>query len=114
LAEVRDVRDELAVAERVLTRMSEQIADERAAAAPTVAQVGGHAVLLIPHRGPGVEEAALPPEYRRILAAVRQAGHDPAGPSNAPLHDAPARPPDREPLRGDQRADPAHHQGRTV
>lgn len=37
------------------------------------AQVGGHAVLLVPHRGPGVEEPRLPPEYQRILAVVRQA-----------------------------------------
>jgi predicted nucleic acid-binding Zn-ribbon protein len=34
LAEVRAERDELAVAERVLERWSEQLADERASAAP--------------------------------------------------------------------------------
>ncbi|MCA6091423.1 hypothetical protein LE181_04460 [Streptomyces sp. SCA3-4] len=39
LAEVRAERDELAVAERVLERMSEQIADERASAAPVPGQV---------------------------------------------------------------------------
>lgn len=74
LAEVRDERDDLAAAERVLTRMGEQIAAERAAAAPAAAQVGEKAVLLIPHRAPDVTETALPPEYQRILAAVRDAG----------------------------------------
>ncbi|WP_395576903.1 hypothetical protein [Streptomyces sp. BK79] len=34
LAEVRAERDELATAERVLDRVSEQLADERASAAP--------------------------------------------------------------------------------
>ncbi|AQW49789.1 hypothetical protein ACIQPP_29230 [Streptomyces violaceusniger] len=29
--------------------------------------------MLIPHRTPGVEESTLPPDYQRILAAVRQA-----------------------------------------
>lgn len=35
--------------------------------------------MLIPHRTSGVEEATLPPDYQRILAAVRQA----AGPVKA-------------------------------
>ncbi|MFC9133455.1 hypothetical protein ACFT4A_42345 [Streptomyces sp. NPDC057099] len=74
LAEVRAERDDLAAAERVLTRMGEQIAAERAVTAPTVAQVGGKGVLLIPHRAPEVTETVLPPEYQRILAAVRDAG----------------------------------------
>ncbi|MFE9643310.1 hypothetical protein ACFYO0_03935 [Streptomyces sp. NPDC006365] len=74
LAKVRAERDELAVAERVLERMSEQIAVERTVAAPAAGRVAGRAVLMVPHRAPGVEEAALPPEYRRILAVVRQAG----------------------------------------
>jgi hypothetical protein len=69
LAEVRDERDELAVAERVLERVSDQLANERASAG----QVGGQAVMLVPYRAPGVEEATLPPDYQRILAAVRQA-----------------------------------------
>lgn len=60
------------MAEKVLQRMSEQIAEERAAEAPMVAQVAGRAVRLAPGRAPGVE-AALPPEYQRILSAVRQA-----------------------------------------
>ncbi|MFF5009853.1 transposase family protein [Streptomyces phaeochromogenes] len=41
--EVRAERDELAVAERVLERMSEQLADERASVAPVRGQVGGRA-----------------------------------------------------------------------
>ncbi|WP_333738843.1 hypothetical protein [Streptomyces sp. IBSBF 2806] len=73
LAEVRAERDELAVAERVLDRVSEQLADERVSAAPAPGQVGGRAVMLIPHRTPGGEGTVLPPDYQRILAAVRQA-----------------------------------------
>ncbi|MGW2032233.1 hypothetical protein [Streptomyces sp. NPDC001811] len=73
LAEVRAERDELAVAERVFERVSKQLADERASAAPAPGQVGGRAVMLIPHRTPDVEETVLPPDYRRILAALRQA-----------------------------------------
>lgn len=73
LTEVRAERDELAVAERVLERVSEQIADERVSASPVPAQVGGRAVMLIPHRTSDVEESLLPPDYQRILATVRQA-----------------------------------------
>ncbi|MET9658908.1 hypothetical protein [Streptomyces sp. NPDC006510] len=74
LAEVRAERDELAVAERVWQRMSEQLADERAQAGSPVVQVAGRAVRVVPERGPGVLESALPAEYQRILAAVRAAG----------------------------------------
>ncbi|MFI9761108.1 hypothetical protein ACIHFB_24560 [Streptomyces sp. NPDC051963] len=74
LAEVRAGREDLAATERVLARMSEQIAAERAATAPAVAQVGGKGALLIPHRAPDLTETALPPEYQRILAEVRDAG----------------------------------------
>jgi hypothetical protein len=73
LAEVRAERDELAVAERVLERMAGQLAEERASAGPVPGQVGGRAVMLIPHRESGVEEDSLPWDYQRILAAVRQA-----------------------------------------
>ncbi|MEU3529754.1 hypothetical protein AB0E62_38965 [Streptomyces sp. NPDC038707] len=73
LSEVRAERNELAVAERVLERVSEQLTDERASAMSAPGQVGGRAVMLIPHRAPDVEEAMLPPDYQRILAAVRQA-----------------------------------------
>ncbi|MER6549689.1 hypothetical protein [Streptomyces sp. NPDC001250] len=70
---MRAERDELAVAERVLQRLSEQVADEQAEARLPVVQVAGRAVRLIPDRVPGVTEPALPAEYQRILAAVRQA-----------------------------------------
>lgn len=74
LSEVRAERDELTVAERVLQRMGEQIAQEQAEAGSPVVQVAGRSVRLIPDRAPGVEESALPAEYQRILVAVRQAG----------------------------------------
>jgi hypothetical protein len=77
LAQVRAEREELAVAERVWHRMAEQFAAEQVAHEPdepVAAQVAGRAVLLVPHRGPGVAQDALPPEYQRILAIVRGAG----------------------------------------
>ncbi|MFF2410474.1 hypothetical protein [Streptomyces sp. NPDC058092] len=71
---MRAERDELAVAKRVLERITEQLANERASTAKlTAGQVGGQAVMLIPHRTSGVEEATLPPDYQRILTAVGQA-----------------------------------------
>ncbi|WP_432091349.1 hypothetical protein [Streptomyces sp. NRRL F-5630] len=60
LAQVRTGRDELAVAERILERITGQLAEERASAESMPGQVGGQAVTLIPHRAPGVEEDALP------------------------------------------------------
>lgn len=42
-------RDELAVAVRVLERMTGQLADARASAWPMPGQVGGRAVMLVPH-----------------------------------------------------------------
>ncbi|MFJ2938523.1 hypothetical protein ACIO8G_38005 [Streptomyces sp. NPDC087219] len=80
LTEVRAERDELAVAERVLERMTGQLAEERASARPMPGQVGGRAVKLIPHREPGVKEDTLPWDYQRLIAAVQQAaraGHGP-------------------------------------
>jgi hypothetical protein len=71
IAEVPTERDELAVAERGLQRMSEQIAGERAAVGSPVVQVVGREVRLVPDRAPGVAESALPVEYQRILTAVR-------------------------------------------
>lgn len=53
--------------------MSEQLANERATAAPASGQVGGRAVMLIPHRTPGTEATMLPPDWQRILAVLRQA-----------------------------------------
>ncbi|MFE8014040.1 hypothetical protein ACFU3O_15030 [Streptomyces antibioticus] len=46
LTKARAERDELAVAERVLDRMSEQLADDHASAAPTPGQMRGRAVML--------------------------------------------------------------------
>ncbi|MFE0771635.1 hypothetical protein [Streptomyces sp. NPDC058861] len=77
LSEVRAERGELAVAERVWQRVSEQPADGRAEAGSSVVQMAGRAAPLAPDRGPGVAESALPAEYQRVLTAVRQAG-DPA------------------------------------
>ena len=77
LQEVQSEREELVIAERVLNRLAEQdrAAQEAAAAvAPTAARVAGRAVLLIPRRGAGPDEAALPADYRKILAIVRAAG----------------------------------------
>ncbi|MYQ50135.1 hypothetical protein GTW41_02330 [Streptomyces sp. SID4941] len=73
LAAVRAERDELAVADRFLERMSEHLADERASVAPAPGQVGERAVMLIPHRTPDMEESMLPPDYQRVLATVRRA-----------------------------------------
>ncbi|MCX5261722.1 hypothetical protein OOK27_47660 [Streptomyces canus] len=53
LSEVRAERDELAVAQEVWQRMSEQVADERAEAGSPVVQVAGRAVRLVPDRGSG-------------------------------------------------------------
>ncbi|MFI9748199.1 hypothetical protein [Streptomyces sp. NPDC052494] len=65
----------------VLERMTGLLAEERSSARSMPGQVAGRAVMLIPHREPGVEEEALPWDYRRIIAAVRQA----AGPAMARL-----------------------------
>jgi hypothetical protein len=77
MEQVRVERDELAVAERVQARMSEQIALQRAAASPDAArprQVASAAILLVAHCGPGAGECVLLADYRRILALVRQEG----------------------------------------
>ncbi|MET9148120.1 hypothetical protein [Streptomyces sp. NPDC004042] len=53
--------------------MTGQLAEERASARPMPGQVGGRAVMLIPHRERGQEENTLAWDYQRIIAAVRQA-----------------------------------------
>jgi len=75
LADVRVERDELVVAERVVQRISEQGFGEYLSLAPALpeAQVGGRSVLLIPARVGGLDDEALPPDYQRILAIVREA-----------------------------------------
>lgn len=76
LTEVRAERDELVVAERVVQRISGQDVMEylSLAPAPQEAQVGGRSVLLIPVRTAGVGPDALPPDYRRIMTTVAEAG----------------------------------------
>jgi hypothetical protein len=71
LQEVQAEREELLVAERVLNRLAE--AEAAVAVSPAPARVAGRTVLLIPHRGEGHDEAALPGDYRKILAIVRAA-----------------------------------------
>ncbi|MEU5490894.1 hypothetical protein AB0G98_24495 [Streptomyces sp. NPDC020196] len=56
--QLTEVRDELAVAKRV----SKQIAGEHVSDLSVPAQVGGRAVMLIPHRTSDVEESLLPPD----------------------------------------------------
>ncbi|MFD7490306.1 hypothetical protein [Streptomyces mirabilis] len=73
LEEVHAERDELAVAEKVPARLSEKVAAAQATTAPVSAQVGGSGAPPVPHRAPGVDKGALPPEYQRILAVVQQA-----------------------------------------
>ncbi|MEU6620819.1 hypothetical protein ABZ926_08530 [Streptomyces litmocidini] len=73
LAEARAERDELAVAERALERMTGQLAEERASIGPVPRQMGGRTVMLVPHPEPDMEEDALPRVYQCIIAAVWQA-----------------------------------------
>jgi hypothetical protein len=64
------------IAERVLNRLAEQdraAVEAAAAVVPAPARVAGRAVLLIPHRSENPDEAALPADYRQILAIVRAA-----------------------------------------
>ncbi|MFJ8028634.1 hypothetical protein [Streptomyces sp. NPDC096311] len=73
LQEVQAERDELAIAERVLNRLAEQARADVGAAAAVSAKVAGRAVLLIAHRSDAADEGALPGDYRKILAIVREA-----------------------------------------
>jgi len=72
-AEVRGERDELVVAERVVQRISEQGFEYLSLAPAPEAQVGGRSVLLIPTRVAGIGPEALPDDYQRIMAIVRDA-----------------------------------------
>ncbi|MDQ1022286.1 hypothetical protein [Streptomyces afghaniensis] len=40
---------------------------------PSGVRVAGRAVLLIPHRSDAADEGALPRDYRKVLAIVREA-----------------------------------------
>ena len=75
LTDVRIERDELVVAERVVQRISEQGFGEYPSLAPALpeAQVGGRSVLLISARVGDLDAEALPPDYQRILAIMRDA-----------------------------------------
>ncbi|WP_406430325.1 hypothetical protein OHB00_01170 [Streptomyces sp. NBC_00631] len=73
LQEVQAERDELAIAERVLNRLAEQVRADAGAVAPVSVKVAGRAVLLIPHRSDAADEGTLPGDYRKILAIVREA-----------------------------------------
>lgn len=70
---VRAEREELAVATRVGADARELDAEKPSAQAKT-AQVGGHGVLLVPHRETGAGEDVLPPDYQRLMKIVRNAG----------------------------------------
>lgn len=70
---MRTEQEELAVAERVIARTAEQLAAAAADATPAEVQVAGRVVLLVPHRGPGMGQDVLPPDYQRIMAVVRDA-----------------------------------------
>ncbi|MGW0207617.1 hypothetical protein ACWDZ8_18025 [Streptomyces sp. NPDC003233] len=72
LQEVQAERDELAVAQQVLSRLAEQARAEAGTVAPVSTKVSGRAVLLIPHRGDAADEGALPGDYNKILAIVRE------------------------------------------
>ncbi|MFJ8313778.1 MULTISPECIES: hypothetical protein [unclassified Streptomyces] len=74
IEQVRTEREDLAAAMRVWERMHAQLETEKAATQAVPAQVGGRGVLLVPHRGPGVGEDALPPDYQRIMQILREAG----------------------------------------
>jgi len=59
-----------------LNRLVEQDRAEAEAAVvafPVPARVAGRPALLIPHRGEGLDEAALPGDYRKTLAIVQAA-----------------------------------------
>ncbi|MFD8627901.1 hypothetical protein ACFV4E_29170 [Streptomyces hygroscopicus] len=72
LEEVQVEWDELAIAERVLNRLAEQVQADTEAVAPVPAKVAGRAVLLMPHRADVSDESALPGDYRKILQVVRE------------------------------------------
>jgi hypothetical protein len=75
LQAAREELEELAIAERVARRLAEQLhveAAKEAAPCPAAGLAGG-AVLLVPHRERGMDEAVLPGDYQRIMDVVRRA-----------------------------------------
>ncbi|MFC9083346.1 hypothetical protein ACFTY7_41515 [Streptomyces sp. NPDC057062] len=71
LQEVQVERDELAIAERVLNRLAEQVQADAEAAAPGAAQVAGGRSCS--SRTAATDVGALRGDYRRVLAIVREA-----------------------------------------
>ncbi|MFD8222414.1 hypothetical protein ACFV2U_54560 [Streptomyces sp. NPDC059697] len=71
--EVQAERDELAIAERVLNRLAQQARADAGLSLRYRRRWPGGAVLLIPHRSDAADEGALPGDYRKILAIVREA-----------------------------------------
>lgn len=75
LQAAREELEELATVERVARRLAEQLHVETAKEAvlsPAAGQVAGRAVLLVPHRERGMDEAVLPEDYQRIMDVVRR------------------------------------------
>lgn len=68
--ELDTLAEELAKRLRVV-RAERDRAEAAAAVRPAPAQVAGRVVLLIPHRSETGDEAALPADYRKILAILR-------------------------------------------
>ncbi|MGW1102452.1 hypothetical protein [Streptomyces sp. NPDC002540] len=76
LQEVRDELEELAVAERVAYRLVGQLhaeTERETTPAQAAGQFAGRAVLLVPQRERGMDEAVLPEDYQRIMDVVRRA-----------------------------------------
>ncbi|MFJ5722982.1 hypothetical protein [Streptomyces sp. NPDC093149] len=76
LQEVRDELEELAVAERVAYRLVGQLhaeTERETTPAQAAGQVAGRAVLLVPQRERGMDEAVLPEDCQRIMDVVRRA-----------------------------------------
>ncbi|GAA1341952.1 hypothetical protein GCM10009647_085850 [Streptomyces sanglieri] len=74
MQEVRDELQELAVAERVARRLSEQArAEAEQPVTPPAGQVAGRAVLTVPRLERGMVETVLPADYQRIMDVMRRA-----------------------------------------
>ncbi|MFG2661718.1 hypothetical protein [Streptomyces sp. NPDC048425] len=73
---MRDELEELTVAERVARRLAEQMraeTDQEGIQPRGARQGAGRAVLLVPQRERGTDEAALPKDYQQVMDAVRRA-----------------------------------------
>ncbi|WP_433920746.1 hypothetical protein OIE50_50495 [Streptomyces canus] len=73
---MHDELEELAVAERVARRLVEQLhaeTEREATLTQAAGQSAGRAVLLVPQREHGMDEAVLQDDYQRIMDVVRRA-----------------------------------------